>query len=211
MVEGVKEFGAELERRMFLEGGLLRDREIPIVDAGTSNIVTGQISIGKQRNARLAKGIGARILIGTGGANEIGGIKPKISSFRSVAGSVAVSDEGLLRISGLMRECDRTDNVGTIQVVILLARVGIGVKVDWLTGLKRYNSIELPTSGNFSEQCRFQNGAAKGNCIDAAEHKALWSIEVRNGAIEAVIVVDLCKWRSGNGSRRKGRSTFPAV
>ena len=98
------------------------------------------------------KGIDARILVGTGGANEIGGIEPEISGFRSVTGSVAVSDEGLLRISGLVRERDRADNVGTIQEVILLTGIGIGVNVDWLTALKRHDAIELPTFGNFFEQ-----------------------------------------------------------
>ena len=51
---------------------------------------------------------------------------------------------------------------GRSRVVILLARVGIGVKVDWLTGLKRYDSIELPAFGNFSKK-RFLMCAAKGN------------------------------------------------
>src|SRR5277367_329383 len=189
VVESVEELCAKFERGVFLQTGLLGDREIPIVDAGASNIVAGQVSVGEQRNALLgAKAIGARIRVGTGGANEVGGIKPEISGCLSGAGSDAVAGVAVrTHVSGIVSERDRTLNVGTIQVVILLARVGISVKVDRLTCLKRHNSIELPTFGNFSEQgvvCVRR----ERQLIDAAEYKALWSVEVCDGAIEAVIV-----------------------
>src|SRR6202042_1158559 len=123
VVESVEEFRAKFERCVLLESGSLGDREIPIVDAGTSQEIARHVSEGKQWNAGLEEVIHARVLVGTGSANEVSGIEPEISGFRPVTGSVAVSLEILLRISGMMCEWDRTDDVGAIQEVILLTGI----------------------------------------------------------------------------------------
>src|ERR1700733_15745214 len=68
VVESVEELRAEFERLVLHETGSLGERDIPIVDSRPPQIITGHVSVAKQRNAGVAKGIGARILVGTGGA-----------------------------------------------------------------------------------------------------------------------------------------------
>src|SRR5271155_1967536 len=210
MVEGVEEFGAKFKRLALRDIGSLGEREIPIVDSRTPQIIAGQVSVGKERNAGVAKGIGARIRVGTGAANEVGRIEPEISGFRARTSSIAVGAEGLLRISGLVSERDRTDDVGTIQIVVLLTGIGIGVKVDRLTALKRHDAIDLPSFGNLCEQAAVRM-ARERQLVNAADNKALRNIKVGDGAVEARIVGIRVSGGAGAESGSKVNRLRPSI
>ena len=188
MVECIKKFRAEFDGLVFPEGGFLCEGDIPIVDAGPPQEIARHVSVGEQRNSRLVSGIGARrIVIRAGVANQVGGIEPEIPGFRSGTGSVALAREGLIRISGLMRVRNWADDVGTVQVIILLTRVRVGVHREWLAHLECSNSVELPSFGDFADQ-PVARTASERQLPNPAENEALRDVEVRDGSVEAVIV-----------------------
>jgi len=188
MVECIKKFRAEFDGLVFPEGGFLCEGDIPIVDAGPPQEIARHVSVGEQRNSRLVSGIGARrIVIGAGVANQIGGIEPEIPGFRSGTGSVALASEGLIRISGLMRVRNGAHDVGTVQVVILLTGIRIRVNRKRLAHLECSNRVELPPFRDFTDQ-PVARMASERQLPNPAENEALRDVEVRDGAVEAVIV-----------------------
>ena len=78
---------------------------------------------------------------------------------------------------------NRSDDIGTIEPVSLLAGVIIRVQRKWLSALKGGDAIELPATRRFLHESVL-NVAIEGKLPDSADDQALGHIEIRERAVQ---------------------------